>query len=164
MSHDPCVADRTIEDFLQALASDGATPGSGAAAAVALALAAACGGKAVAVSLKHRPDNATLLQNQTRLTDIALRALAGADEDASRFAEFVHDKDASSSERLTRAEQGMQILADELVVALRDVRDHVVPAVAGDIVAAAALRQAALAIEAENLAETRTRPAGEPNR
>jgi hypothetical protein len=49
----------------------------------------------------------------------------------------------------------MRSLADELMVVLRDVRDHIEPSVAGDMVAAAALREAALAIEAENLAETR---------
>lgn len=156
MSHDPCVADQTIEEFCQALAGNGATPGSGAAAAIAIALAAACGGKAVAISLKHRPDQQELLHNQTRLADICRRALSGADEDARRFADFVHhSSDERAAERLMRAESSMQKLADELVVALRDVRDHIVPSVAGDLVAAAALRQAALTIEAENLAETR---------
>ena len=155
MSHDLSVADQTIEEFLQALAADGAAPGSGAAAAVALALAAACGGKAVAISLKHRPGDPTLTLNQARLTDIAQRALSGGDEDAKRFTELVQSgNDPQAAHRLAHAETTMRRLADELMVVLRDVRDHIAPNMAGDLIAAAALRQAALTIEAENLAET----------
>lgn len=155
VSHDPTVADKTVRELLDTLASDHSTPGSGAAAAVALALAAGCGGKAVAISLKHRPANAALLQNRERLSGIVERALRGADEDARRFEDFLQSDDPVASLRLAKAETAMRDLADELMIVLRDVRDHVVPSVTGDIVAAAALRGAAMAIEAENLSETR---------
>ena len=46
----PGFAERTLGDVLAALASDAASPGSGAAAAIVMAFSAACTGKALAIS------------------------------------------------------------------------------------------------------------------
>src|SRR5687768_14637314 len=84
-------------DVVNAIASAQISPGAGAAGAVTLALAAACAGKAVAISLKHRESDVTLLRARQVLDDIAHIALAGADEDASRFEALVRGNDPSAA-------------------------------------------------------------------
>lgn len=154
MSGANAIAERRINELLDALASDDASPGAGAAAAVALALAAACARKAVAISLKHRPADAALMRASEQLRDITRRAVRGADEDARRFEEFVHSQDAGAAEKLTRAERRMQRLADELLQVSSEVRDQIARVVAGDLLAAEALCNAVLAIEANNVEES----------
>jgi formiminotetrahydrofolate cyclodeaminase len=148
------LADTTLQQFLDALAADHPTPGAGAAAAVTLALAAASACKAVNISLKHRPDHAPLVRAREQLQAIAARAISGADEDAKRFAAALHSQDPHATERLTRAEVGMQRLSDSLLRVMNEVEGHIAPVVRGDMVAAAALCKAARVIEAENLEES----------
>jgi formiminotetrahydrofolate cyclodeaminase len=101
VSHAP-LADRTLADVLTALASDAASPGSGAAAAVALSFAAACAGKALAISRKHRPESSQGAEQ--RAADLIRRSLERADADAKHFEEFIHHKSAQAANELLCAD------------------------------------------------------------
>jgi hypothetical protein len=149
------LADRTLEEVIESVASEGISPGAGAAGAVALALAAACAGKAVAITLKRRPDDAALRQSRDKLAAIGRRALRGAEADASRFEDFVRDKDAKAADRLVGIGERLQRLAGDLESALAEIESRVDPVVANDVTAARALGLAFTAIQSLNLEENR---------
>jgi formiminotetrahydrofolate cyclodeaminase len=155
MSAEPSLAQSTVGDVIAALSGDSISPGAGAAGAMALALAAACAGKAVAISLKHRPEDAFLTQARSRLAYISQRALAGADEDASRFEEFMQQKDADAAEQLIEAGENLCDLAKALKALLAELEARVDSVVHGDIVAAQSLCKAFTEIQSRNLAENR---------
>ena len=73
------LAERTLGDVIESIASEVISPGAGAAGAVALALAAACAGKAISITLKRHADDHALLDSRDRLADIRDRALRGAE-------------------------------------------------------------------------------------
>jgi hypothetical protein len=154
MQHIESLADRRLGAVINAIASDDVAPGAGAAAAVGLALAAACAAKAVAITLKHRPDDAVLTQARGELTQMAHRALSGADEDASRFREFIREKDTASAQDLLDSGKRLQRLGIALLGALERIADRIDPVVVGDIVAARALGTAFVQIQSENLAKS----------
>ena len=155
----PGLADRTLGDVLAALASDAASPGSGAAAAIAMAFSAACAGKALAISRKHRPPEEYLQRAERRLAAIARRSLTQADTDAKLFHEFIHHRDANSAAELVCADASSQDLGTELARVLDEIAEAVHPVVQGDIAAARALLAAVNTIEvwirAENEREAR---------
>ena len=155
MQHLEALAERPLGGVIEAIASADVVPGAGAAAAVGLALAAACASKAVAITLRHRPDDAVLARARDALADIAHRALHGADEDAARFREFMHEKDASSAKDLLRSGERLQYLGAALLEVLEPISESIDSAVRGDITAARALCRAFGAIQSENLAENR---------
>jgi hypothetical protein len=149
------LADRTVAEVLDSVASEDISPGAGAAGAVALALAAACAGKAVSISLKRRPDDAVLLRARGRLAELGHRALRGAEADASRFEDFVRDKDAAAADRLIGIGEWLQLLADDLEEALRELEGRIDRAVLSDVTAARALGRAFVTIQSVNLDENR---------
>jgi formiminotetrahydrofolate cyclodeaminase len=155
MQHTQSLAERPLGAVIEAIASDKVAPGAGSAAAVGLALAAACAGKAVAITLKHRHDDAALTRAQNELTRIAHRALHGADEDAARFRDFMHEKDTPAAQDLLESGTRLEQLGVELLSVLERLADRVDSVVANDIVAARALCTAFGEIQSENLAETR---------
>jgi Formiminotransferase-cyclodeaminase len=154
MSNTERLADRPLGAVIDAIASDDVAPGAGSAAAVGLALAAACAGKAVAISLRHRHD-ATLVDAQHELADIAHRALHGAEEDAANFRQFMHEKGASSLHELVETGEGLQQLGAALLSVLDRLEGHIDRTVCGDIGAARALCSAFSVIQSGNLAENR---------
>jgi hypothetical protein len=154
MQHTDNFAERPLRAVIEAIASADVAPGAGSAAAVGLALAAACAGKAVAITLKRRPDDAVLARAQNELAGIAHRALRGADEDAARFREFVHEKSASSAHSLVHLGQRLQALGAELLAVLDRLDGCIDSAVVSDIAAARALGAAFGAIQSENLEES----------
>jgi hypothetical protein len=109
----------------------------------------------VAISLKHRPEDAFLTQARSRLAYISERALAGADEDASRFEEFMQQKDAGAAEQLIEAGENLCDLAKALKALLAELEARVDSVVHGDIVAAQSLCKAFTEIQSRNLAENR---------
>ncbi|MFL6548615.1 MAG: cyclodeaminase/cyclohydrolase family protein [Povalibacter sp.] len=155
MRHIENLADRSLGAVIEAIASDDVSPGAGSAAAVGLALAAACAGKAVAITRKHRSEDARLIRAQQELADILHRALHGADEDAAHFREFVHEKDAGSLQNLLRTGEELQQLGSALHSVLEGLEGHIDSAVEGDIKAARVLCAAFSVIQSENLAENR---------
>ena len=74
-----------FEDVLEDIASGTLSSGAGTAAASALALGIACLRKAVAVSARHAPDDATLQEADARLCGLLDRALAAGRADAIGF-------------------------------------------------------------------------------
>jgi formiminotetrahydrofolate cyclodeaminase len=153
MQHSESLAERPLGIVIAAIASAEVAPGAGSAAAVGLALAAACAGKAVAISRKHRTDEAELERAQEVLAQIAQRALRGADEDASRFRAFIREQDAPSAEKLLDSTRGLQQLGLELLEVLEQLTGHIHDSVCGDITAARALCGAFIEIQSENLSE-----------
>jgi len=149
------IADQTLAGVIEAVASASIAPGAGAAGAIVLALAAACGRKAIAVTLRHRSEDAVLSKAAEQLAYISGRALAGAQEDGERFKEFVQDKEAGASQRLINAEQSLLSLAELLAATLREIEAHIDPVMAGDIVAAHALHKAFVVVGRTNLEESR---------
>jgi formiminotetrahydrofolate cyclodeaminase len=160
MSNDQHLAARRLGDVIDAVASNDVSPGAGTAGAVALALAAACASKAVAVTLKHRPEDSPLRQALQQLAEISRKALEGADDDANHFEDFIHDKDARAVARLIKTGKDLQSLAASLISILRQVDPLVDPSVTSDVTAAQALCQAFTSIQKENLQENRSAAAG----
>jgi formiminotetrahydrofolate cyclodeaminase len=142
-----------LEDFLVDLSSDATLPGSGAAGAIALALAAACAAKAAAVTLKHEPDNTQLRRAHESLMSYIDAAIEGSDEDMERFARFLHVRTAAAARSVVSADRKLLALVDKLTESLATVTGSVRQSVAGDLVAARALMQAARTIETENIRE-----------
>lgn len=154
------LAHQSLEAVIESVASEDISPGAGAAGAVALALAAACAGKAVAITLKRHPDDAALLEARNRLAGIRGRALRGADDDASRFEDFMREKDAGAAERLIDTGQWLQRLAAELHSVLDTLENRVDRVVTTDVTAARALGRAFAVIQSVNLEENRRAAAG----
>jgi len=146
---------QTLGDVLTALSSDRISPGSGTAAAAAMAFAAACAAKALAVSRKHRAADEVALAAQTQLHQIITRSLERADVDSARFQDFLHHKDQQSARELIAADEETQALAAEISVVLDRIEPGVHPVVAGDILAARALLEAATRIQTRICEENR---------
>jgi formiminotetrahydrofolate cyclodeaminase len=151
MPHSENLAERPLGRVIEAIASDDVAPGAGSAAAVGLALAAACASKAVAITSKHRQNDAVLARTREALGVIAHRALRGADEDALRFRAFMHEKDEASAQELIDSSKRLQQLGSELLAVLDELKDCVDPPLSGDLEAARALCTAFIEIQSENL-------------
>jgi hypothetical protein len=154
MSAPLAVSDLPVAELLARVCSNAISPGAGTAGAVALALAAACVGKAVSITLKHRPADLELLAALDALRQIAHEALVEADRDAQAFEEFVHDRNLPATERLICEEARFGGLISRLTVAIDAVAPRIQPNMAGDLVAGRALAAAAQVIQQRNEAET----------
>jgi methenyltetrahydrofolate cyclohydrolase len=160
MTDTPETRNARLEDFLHALSSDEGLPGSGAAGAIALALGAACAAKAAALTLKHAPDNAPLRQAHSQLMACMDAAVEGSDTDSKRFASFLHRRSTEAADSVIAADQALVSLVDTVTALLETLDPQVRKSVAGDLVAARALNNAARIIQTENISEmraTRTR-------
>jgi hypothetical protein len=139
---------RPLGELLAALSGGHISPGSGTAAAAAMAFAAACAAKALAVSRKHRAADEVALAAETQLRQIITRSLERADVDSARFEAFLHHKNQQTARALILADEETQALATELDLVLDRIEPGVHPVVAGDILAARALLDAAARIQA----------------
>jgi formiminotetrahydrofolate cyclodeaminase len=146
-------ADRALKEVLISLASDAASPGSGAAAAATLAFAAACAGKALAISRKHRAADEPTQAAERRLAELVGLALERADVDSALFEKFLHEKSAQAATELLRADAESQAVARELDTLLSEIEATVHPVVAGDVAAARILLSAASLIQCRIRAE-----------
>src|SRR6185437_14262292 len=146
-----------LEDFLRDLSSDDRLPGSGAAGAIALALAAACAAKAAAITLKHAPDNAPLRVAHENLVSYIDAAMEGSDEDMQGFTRFLRQRSAEAAQSVVRADRKLLELVEQLTRSLEVLNAEVRQSVAGDVVAARALTEAARAIHVENIKEVSSR-------
>jgi formiminotetrahydrofolate cyclodeaminase len=153
-------ASQPLGTLLAALASDHISPGSGTAAAAAMAFAAACAAKALAISRKHRSADGPALAAQTRLNEIVGRCLQRADVDSACFEAFIHHKTQRTAQLLIVADQDTQALAAQLMNLLDEIEPAVHPVVAGDILAARVLLNAATRIQARICDENRQAAAG----
>lgn len=147
--------DASLEDFLRDLSSDTGRAGSGAAGAIALALGAACAAKAAAITLKHTPANAQLLQARHQLLAHIDAAIEGSDKDSERFLQFLRHRSRLAAESVISADEKLLNLVDELAAILESIDPQVRQNVSGDLVAARALSAAARTIQIENIAEMR---------
>jgi Formiminotransferase-cyclodeaminase len=148
------VSDLPVSELLARICSAAASPGAGAAAAVALALAAACMGKAVSITLKHRPGDADLRSALSTLQLIAREALVDGDRDTQAFKDFVRDRDAPAVEELLDEEEAFGSLIGRMAAVIAEVAPRIQPNMAGDVVAGRALLAAARQIQQRNVAET----------
>jgi formiminotetrahydrofolate cyclodeaminase len=139
---------QSLSELLSALASDHISPGSGTAAAAALGFAAACAAKALAISRKHRAADEVALAAQTQLQEIIRNSLQRAEVDTACFENFLHHRNQQTARALLEADQQAQALAAQLRVVLDRIEPGVHPVVAGDILAARALLDAAARIQA----------------
>ena len=145
----------TLHDLLANLASDHISPGSGTAAAAAMGFAAACAAKALAISRKHRAADEVALAAETQLHEIIRKSLQRADVDSACFEDFMRHKNHRTATALLEADQETQALGAELSVVLDQIEAGVHPVVAGDILAARALLEAAARIQARICEENR---------
>jgi formiminotetrahydrofolate cyclodeaminase len=148
------LANLTVTDLVTAISGDRVAPGAGAAAAVALALAAACAAKAVSVSLKHSPDDPKLEGSLDCFTELAHRALLGADADAEAFTRFVHERNPAVATQLVQTDQQLASLTGALKVLIEHARPHIHATVASDLYAAECLADSARRIHERNIAQT----------
>jgi formiminotetrahydrofolate cyclodeaminase len=148
-------ADSRIDEFLAALGSGKVSPGSGAAGGVALALGAACAAKAVAITLHHHPGDAVLIEKRAKLLALANDALRDADRESRNFADLIHDQDAAAARRVVAVDEELIDLAAATLSIVEELQSLVKPSVAGDLVAARALVEAARRIQSSNLSEIR---------
>jgi precorrin-6B methylase 2 len=160
MKEDQEIAALSVETLVANIASNRLTPGAGSAGAVSLALAAACAMKAVAISLKHHPAETHLERAADVFKNVARLALTDADRDAAAFAAFVHSHTASNAAQLVGAGEHVKWLIDTLRAALDQVEAFVEPTMSGDLLAARALADAALAIQASNQDELQSSQRG----
>jgi formiminotetrahydrofolate cyclodeaminase len=151
--HSSTIAQMRVEELIGTIGEKGLAAGAGVAGAVTLALAAACAAKAAAVSLEHQPYNDTLRRSQDILERIGRFALAGADRDAESFAAFIKENTLGSVVELLREGGKIIRLIDILSDTLEKIAPQVEPALAGDVVAARALMEAARQIQLTNSAQ-----------
>jgi hypothetical protein len=144
------IAQMRVDALIGTIGEKGLAAGAGVAGAVTLALAAACASKAAAVSLEHQPYNDTLRRSQDVLERIGRFALAGADRDAESFATFIKENTLGSVVELLREGGKIIHLIDILSDTLEKVAPQVEPGLAGDVVAARALMEAARQIQLTN--------------
>jgi Formiminotransferase-cyclodeaminase len=149
------LADLRISELVELISSNKISPGAGVAGAVALALGAACAAKAVSISLKHSPQDASLAIALSGLEKIRGFALQGADTDSQAFADFVRHKSAIGATELVEAGEAMAHLIDALCAIIRDVEPHVTSMMTGDLIAAKSLAAAARTIQSANEAEAK---------
>jgi Formiminotransferase-cyclodeaminase len=155
MQQNESLGRRALGAVIEAIASDDVSPGAGSAAAVGLALAGACARKAVAISEKHRTDDAVISRAGDAFKEICYLALQGADEDATRFRAFMKHKSGSSAQDLIDSGERLQRLGAVLLSVLDEIESHIEPTVAGDLAAARALCKAFMKIQSKNLQESR---------
>ena len=148
--------DSLLKDFLLDLSSEEGRTGSGAAGAIALALAAACAAKAAAITLKHEPANAPLRQAHEQLLKYIDAAVEGSDDDTQRFRKFLRSKSTQAAQRVISADEQLLGLVNEVADILQALDPQILQTVAGDLVAARALSDAARAIQVENITEMRS--------
>lgn len=171
------LAELSVARICDAVASTEPVPGAGAAGAVALAMALACARKAVRLSLKHRPGETALTSADGSLEAFGEAALAGADEDAERFATLIEalhrrkdeggaraapENVAHAAQRLVDLGTALIDLGERARALIREIQPVVAPSMAGDLSAAVALIDANRAIQARNVAESRDRLDPEP--
>jgi len=168
------LASQPIGEFLAGMASTNPAPGAGSAGAVALALGIACARKALAMTLRHRPDDGRIAELCARFASLSDQAMAGAAADEAGFAAYIgvlrqpHDApgrdeaERQALEDLVAIGENMVALADEVRALILGVRAEIIPAMANDIGAALALVAAARSIEAECAAESARSLGGGP--
>jgi len=147
MSASVAIAKLPVEDLVAHISSGDVSPGAGSAGAVALALAAACAGKAVSVSLKHRPDELRLRSSVDHFRQIARFALTDADRDAEAFAAFIRSRSSSSVARLVCEGERVAQLIAALSSGIDEIEALISANMSGDVVAARALLAAARRIQ-----------------
>jgi formiminotetrahydrofolate cyclodeaminase len=148
------IADLSVSELVSAIGGDGVSPGAGAAAAVALALAAACAAKAVSVSLKHAANDSALQGSLDCFTELAHRALQGADADAEAFTRFIHERNPSVATQLVKTDLQLASLTGALKALIEHARPHIHSTVASDLYAAERLADTARQIHERNISET----------
>jgi hypothetical protein len=111
-------------------------------------------GKAVSITLKHRPGDAELLSALSTLQLIAREALVDGDRDTQAFQDFVRDRDAPAVEQLLGEEQAFGQLIGRMSAVIAEVAPRIQPNMAGDVVAGRALLAAARQIQRRNVDET----------
>jgi hypothetical protein len=153
MSNSSNIGQTTVADLIDAIGANRVSPGAGAAGAVTLALAAACTAKAVAISLVHQPNSAVLRRSQATLDSIARFALAAADLDAETFSAFIKEHSPRTIEQVLRAGDRIGRLIDVLSGVIDTIESHIESNMAGDLVAARALADAAHKIQLTNATE-----------
>jgi hypothetical protein len=147
------IANLRVEELLAAIGSAHVSPGAGAAGAVTLALAAACANKAIAISLKHTPGDAELQDAHAAITKIGAFALAGADRDAEAFEEFIRARGPGTTAALLREGNELGRLIQAFLHITCELKAAIEPSMAGDLVAAKALADAAHVIQSSNQSE-----------
>jgi hypothetical protein len=153
MTTDRPLADLHTKTLIELIGSASTAPGSGAAGAIALALAAACAAKAVSISAKHSAEQARLAAAHTRLDTVRDFALQGADIDAVAFTKFIRDHTTASATNLAETGQRMEWLIKLLFSIIEEVEPIISQTMAGDLVAARALGDAARTIQSANETE-----------
>jgi formiminotetrahydrofolate cyclodeaminase len=147
------IAQMQVEHLIEAIGGRQISPGAGAAGAVTLALAAACATKAVTISMKHHPEHSGLRRSQETLEKVARFALAGADRDAEAFAAFIREHTLDAIVQLIREEDRIARLIEVVSLVVKQVEPHTEPNMAGDLLAANALLDAARRIQSTNSTE-----------
>jgi formiminotetrahydrofolate cyclodeaminase len=155
MSDTASIAQMQVEELIDAIGGKHISPGAGSAGAVTLALAAACGAKAASISAKHQPDRAGLRRSLESLERIGRFALAGADADAEAFGAFIKDQRLGTVAQLIREGDKLSRLIDVLSATLEELEPQVETNMAGDIMAARALMEAARTIQRTNSTQAR---------
>lgn len=143
----------TLQEFLDALASDAKIPGAGSASGIALALGAACAGKAVAITLRHDADNAGLVKLQTQLAELRELALGLAEDDAFKFKRFLESNNPATADALLRTDRSLLIDCRKLDKLLTDNAALIAANMTGDWDAARALSRASRLIQEANVRE-----------
>jgi formiminotetrahydrofolate cyclodeaminase len=159
MGNSSSIAQMRVGELVEIIGEQGLSAGAGAAGAVTLALAAACAAKAAAISLKHQPAQDSLRRLLDACERIGRFALAGADRDAQAFATFVRENTLGAVAELLREGDRLIRLIDILSDVLDRLATQVESEMAGDVVAARALMEAARKIQLTNSAEARTEQA-----
>ena len=153
------IARMRVAQLIEAIGGTQVSPGAGAAGAVTLALAAACAAKAVTISMKHQPEHSGLRRSREALESIARFALAGADRDAEAFAAFIKEHSLGAVAQLIREEDRIARLIEVVSAVVVQVEPHTEPNMAGDLIAARALLEAARRIQSTNSAEAQAEKA-----
>lgn len=159
----------SVQDFLDAMATDDAAPGGGAAAAMSVTMAAALTGMAARLSTRHL-DEAGALAEQA--DELRRRATPLADEDAAAYAAVLQAFQLPRDDAETRRQRIREALsqAADVPLAIADAGRHVQrlavqlahdgnPHLGGDAVTAALLAGAATRAAA-HLAELNLAQAG----
>src|SRR5665213_3521442 len=116
-----------------------------------IAAAAAC--KAVAIGIGHQPVQLVLGRPQTAVGSLARFALAGADRDAESFTAFIKEHSLAAVVQLIREGDRIGHLIDILLDVVDKAEPHIEANMAGDLIAARALADAARKIQSTNSTE-----------
>lgn len=143
----PDVRDVSVLEVLEAIGSPEPSSAAGISAGIALALATACMLKAVSVTLKHTDDPA-LRAHRDQLVVQRDHALELARKDAELFQSYLRDHAPRDAAKLVHAAEQFQELAGEVAAGIDSLEGRVRKSVAADLVAARALHDSAIAIEA----------------